>query len=182
MSSACGILTGAARSALKASTPLSHRTPGTMDDAEAGGALAVLAEVREQLGSELAKLAPRRKELKNQRKAQRYRGELKEVESKVEAMQRMLGLVEATEEQLAAQGLDDSTGGTSDISRIQAGEEVRLTDTPKMSPSRPLTYARVATSASLKLPSSGLAHLPPTSCRMLPPFLWACGRTTCCRC
>jgi hypothetical protein len=142
-----------------------------MDDAEAGGALAALAKVREQLRSELVKLAKERKKLIKQRKAQRRRGELEEVDSEVEAKQRMLGLVEATEQELAAQGQEDSHGDAPDSSPIQAGEEVRRDDSTRMSPSRPLTHARVASSASLKPPSSGLAHLRPTSCRKCSPFL-----------
>jgi hypothetical protein len=46
----------------------------------------------------------------------------------VEAAQRMLGLVEATEQELAAQGQEGSHGDAPDISSIQAGQEVRPRD------------------------------------------------------
>jgi hypothetical protein len=65
-----------------------------------GGAL--LGELREQLLSELAKLADKRKDLEAQREA--LGEELKGVDVEVEATRRMLGLVEATEQQLADQG------------------------------------------------------------------------------
>jgi chromosome segregation ATPase len=74
-----------------------------MDADEDGQGLALLGEVREKLLSELAKLADKRKDLEAQLEAALQ--ELKEVDVEVEATRRMLGLVEATEQQLAAHGL-----------------------------------------------------------------------------
>jgi hypothetical protein len=153
-----------------------------MDDAEGEGVLAVLADVREHLRRELVRLADKRKKLIKQRKAQRRSGELEEVDSELEAAGRMLRVVEATEEELEAQGQDGSAGIASDVSSVQAGQEVRRGGSPTMSPSRPLTYARVATSARRRLPSSELAHLRRMSICKLSPFLWESGRTICCRC
>jgi hypothetical protein len=73
-----------------------------MTDAEGGQGLALLATEREDLRRELAELTDKRKGLEAQREA--LGEELKGVDVEIEATQRMLGLVEATEQQLTAQG------------------------------------------------------------------------------
>jgi predicted nucleic acid-binding Zn-ribbon protein len=87
-----------------------------MEPGQGGGGLALLGEVRAQLSSELVALNNKRQNLEAQLEApieaqqlDALEKELKEVDVKVEATQRMLGLVEATEQQLAGQGQGETT-------------------------------------------------------------------------
>jgi hypothetical protein len=71
-------------------------------EAVQGEGLGLLGATRVQLLSELATLADKRQTLEAQQEA--LGKELEEVDLEVEATQRVLGLVEATEQQLVDQG------------------------------------------------------------------------------
>jgi hypothetical protein len=90
-----------------------------METAEGRGGVALLGYVREHLRSELVKLVDKRKDLEAQGE------ELKEVDVEVEATRRMLGLVEATEQQLGDQGQAGPHESGSDHSSAEAATEVR---------------------------------------------------------
>jgi hypothetical protein len=97
-----------------------------MDDAEGEGVLAALAEAREHLRSELVRLADERVTL--EAKPEGPVEYLQWLDSEVEGTRRMLGLVEATKEELAAQGQELVHGEKPDKSSTDAGEEVRAHD------------------------------------------------------
>jgi hypothetical protein len=84
-----------------------------MDSQDAARALAMLHDLRGSLQAEVTKLKTRRQELE---------GELKGVDLELEAKRRMLGLVEATEQQLShpQAGLPRPENLS-----VQAGTEVR---------------------------------------------------------
>jgi chromosome segregation ATPase len=101
-----------------------------METAEAREGLAMLGGVRERLLSELVKLSDKRKDLEAQRlrleaQLKPLKKELKEVVLEVEAAQRMLALVEATEQQLAGQGKGGANESGPDHSSAEASTEVR---------------------------------------------------------
>jgi predicted nucleic acid-binding Zn-ribbon protein len=94
-----------------------------MDDADERRVLALLGDLREQLRSEVADLAGRRESLTAQREA--LGEELEGVIAQLVAKQRMLSLVEATEQQLAGQGQEEvHERGPAHLS-VEAGTEVR---------------------------------------------------------
>jgi hypothetical protein len=98
------------------STLVPHRTSGKMDGAEGRKELALLAAEREHLLSELSKLTENRKNPK---------GRMKGDGMKLEALQRMVGLVAATEQQLAGQGEAGLGESGPDHSSMEDGTEVR---------------------------------------------------------
>jgi vacuolar-type H+-ATPase subunit D/Vma8 len=83
--------------------------------------LALLGEVREQLLNELVRLADKRKDLEAQLEAALKELYVKEVDVEVKATRRMLGLVEATEQDLAAQGQEDLEGPESTGKEVRGG-------------------------------------------------------------
>jgi chromosome segregation ATPase len=89
-------------------------------DPEGKSGLALLRETREQLLSELGKLTDKRKDLEARLEA--LGEELKGVDVEVEATRRMLGLVEATEQQLAGQ---EEAIADEPPTSVEAGTEVR---------------------------------------------------------
>jgi septal ring factor EnvC (AmiA/AmiB activator) len=107
-----------------------------MNGAEGRGELALLGDVRKKLRRELRKLTKERAELKTQLEA--LGEELKEVDVEVEATRRMLGLVEATEQQLAAQGEEELHESEAQNLPVEAGTQVRGGATSTISRS-PLT-------------------------------------------
>jgi hypothetical protein len=154
--------------------------PGAMDDALRGRGLALLAEVREDLLSELGELADKRQALEAQLEA--IGKELKKVDVALEAKQRMLGLVEATEQELShhQEGLHET--GPDHLS-VEASTEVREGDMAEFS--QCLLIPCFPCCNSPRRLSSGPAHLRPLSRRSPSPrgtSLWPCGRTICCRC
>jgi hypothetical protein len=157
---------------------------GDMDYAEDGEGLTLLAGVREHLRRELGKLTDKRKDLEAQLEA--LGEELKGVDVEVEAMRRMLGLVEATEQQLAAQGQAGLHESGPDHSSVEASTEVRGRD---ITAGQSLSAdARVCCSSlRQRLPSNDPDHvrlMPSLSRSPSPrePSPWPYGKTTCCHC
>jgi hypothetical protein len=93
-----------------------------MEDDEATSGPVLLVGVREHLLGELEKLAHKRSKLEAQMSA--LGEDLEEVDSQVEATRRMLGLVEATEQQLAGQGQEELHGTELQHSPVAARVEV----------------------------------------------------------
>jgi chromosome segregation ATPase len=95
-----------------------------MANVDGDGGIALLGELREQLLSELVKLADKRKDV--EARLEPLKKELKEVDVEVEATRRMLGLVEATEQQLAGQEQEEMQESGPAHSSAEAGEEVSV--------------------------------------------------------
>jgi chromosome segregation ATPase len=98
-------------------------TIGDMDDAEGKGELALLGDLRENLRRQLDSLSDKRKSIEAQLEA--LGKELKGVDVEEEAMRRMLGLVEGTEQQLAAQGQEELHESGPDHAPVEPRVEVR---------------------------------------------------------
>jgi chromosome segregation ATPase len=94
-----------------------------MDHVDGEKGRALLGDVREQLLQELDKLTDKRKSLEAQMEA--LGEQLKKVDVEVEAKRRMLGLVEATEQQLAGGGEEDLHETGPEPSSAEASTEVR---------------------------------------------------------
>jgi GTP cyclohydrolase II len=94
-----------------------------MDRVDGEKGCALLGDMREQLLSQLAKLADKRKSLEAQREAlgEKLRG----VDVEMDTKRRMLGLVEATEQQLADRGREELHESEPDHSSVEDGTEVR---------------------------------------------------------
>jgi hypothetical protein len=98
---------------------LSSQTIGEMDD----GVLGLLADTRRQLIKTLAELTDKRETIGAKR--EEVRKDFKEVGDKLEATRRVLGLVEAMEQQLAGQGQAGPMQSGPDHSSEGAVTEVR---------------------------------------------------------
>jgi chromosome segregation ATPase len=85
--------------------------------------LALLEDTRQELLSELGELADKRKDLEAQLGPPW--NELHGVDARVKATRRMLDLVEATEQQLAAQGHEELHESRPDHSSVEDVSEVR---------------------------------------------------------
>jgi hypothetical protein len=110
--------------------PHDHPPHRTYIGARPGGRLALLRDLREQLVNELRMLTYKRKDLEAHQEAGR---ELKEVAVEMEATRRMLGLVQATEQQLAGQGQEElHENGPAAAASVEA--EVR--SRPRQEPAR----------------------------------------------
>jgi hypothetical protein len=94
-----------------------------MEDADERGALALLGELREQLLSDVAEWVGRRESLTVQGEAPGE--ELEGVIASLVAKHRMLSLVEATMEQLAAHGQEDVHESGPAHSSVEARTKVR---------------------------------------------------------
>jgi chromosome segregation ATPase len=151
-----------------------------MDNAEGGGGLAPLTSVQQRLLSDLDKLTDKRKNLEAELKA--LEKQLKKVDVEVEATRRMLGLVEATEKQLAAQG-QDSLHEIGQVP-VETGTKVRgrfaarsafWHDTCVLCRNSP--RQQLLANEPGKLRRRSRRSLSPRG-----PFLWPFARTTCCLC
>jgi hypothetical protein len=100
--------------------------------------------------------------------------ELKKVDVEVEATRRKLGLVEVTEQQLAAQGQADTQGGGTEVSGGAASESAIPSD------ARACATVRISGFSHAVRPSHARCRAA-ASLSSRGPFLSACGRTTCCR-
>jgi hypothetical protein len=133
--------------------------------------LSALDELRRKLRGELEGLVEKRSGLEQ---------ELKGLGEAIEAKQRMLELLEATERQLAGQGRgqpDLQAGGPAASTQVRGS--AKLQDIGK--PGSP-TYGLCLCCDS---PRQRFPHRPFTRRFSLSPqgrCLWPCGGTTCCRC
>jgi hypothetical protein len=141
--------------------------------------LEALAELRRELQGELEGLVERRSGLER---------ELEGLDKDIESKRRMLELVEATEEQLAAQGGGQrSTEGDGPGASTQVRGSAKLEDISEPVWPTWIAFSFSCDSPRQRLPSSAPDRLRPMPSRSLGhcpqgPSPRLCGRTTCCRC
>jgi hypothetical protein len=141
-----------------------------MDNPDAARALAMLHDLRGSLQAEVTKLETKHQELE---------GELQGVDVELEAKRRMLGLVDATEQQLSHQQAGLSR--PEDLS-VKTGTEVRGGGHGRTGRSGMIRGCSCCDSSRQRLLTSDPSH--PCSIRSpspREPSLWPCGRTTYCR-